>query len=172
MSTPEIIYLIPGEDIEGYPGMVWCDDPAPDSCCDPDEAVKYVRADHISDAGEVVTDNSRVTAELTEEIEHLQDSLIRQGKMLSAIVNITKGQPKGNTPHSTHDAVESVERLQARVAELYDLIKYAQVESGVCMCGDDIKDHNQSSGHAPVDIWDHAVEQIHALVGESMEDNQ
>jgi hypothetical protein len=45
MSTPEIIYLIPGEDIEGYPGMVWCDDPAPDSCCDPDEAVKYVRAD-------------------------------------------------------------------------------------------------------------------------------
>ena len=59
-------------------------------------------------------------AELTEEIEHLQDSLIRQGKMLSAIVNITKGQPEGNTLHSTHDAVESVERLQARVAEKCD----------------------------------------------------
>ena len=29
-------------------------------------------------------------AELTEEIEHLQDSLIRQGKMLSAIVNMLK----------------------------------------------------------------------------------
>ena len=29
--------------------------------------------------------------------------------------------------------VEEVERLQARVAELYDLIKYAQVDSGVCM---------------------------------------
>ena len=53
-----------------------------------------------------------------------------------------------------------IERLQARVAELYDLIKYAQVESGVCMCGDDIKDHNQASGHSPVDVWDHAVEQI------------
>ena len=52
------------------------------------------------------------------------------------------------------------ERLQARVAELYDLIKYAQVESGVCMCGDDIKDHNQANGHSPVDVWDHAVEQI------------
>ena len=65
-----------------------------------------------------------------------------------------------------------IERLQALVAELYDLIKYAQVDSGVCMCGDDIKDHNQSSGHSPVDVWDHAVEQIHALVGESMEDNQ
>jgi hypothetical protein len=38
--------------------------------------------------------------------------------MLSAIVNITKGQPEGNTLHSTHDVVESVERLQARVAEL------------------------------------------------------
>ena len=143
-------------------------------------------------------------AELTEEIEHLQDSLIRQGKMLSAIVNITKGQPKGNTLHSTHDAVESVERLQARVAEkcdapvgwidpekykaaceskmkffktikelreqneklqarvaeLYDLIKYAQVDSGVCMCGDKMQDHNQSSGHMLLDIWDHAVEQI------------
>ena len=99
-------------------------------------------------------------AELTEEIEHLQDSLIRQGKMLSAIVNITKGPPDENTLHSTHDAVESVERLQARVAELYDLIQYAQVSSGVCMCGDDIKDHNQASGHSPVDVWDHAVEQI------------
>ena len=57
-------------------------------------------------------------AELTEEIEHLQDSLIRQGKMLSAIVNITKGPPEENSWHSTHDAVESVERLQARVADL------------------------------------------------------
>ena len=45
MSAPEIIYLIPGEDIEGYPGMVWCDDPSPDSYSDPYEAVKYVRAD-------------------------------------------------------------------------------------------------------------------------------
>ena len=99
-------------------------------------------------------------AELTEEIELLQHALSRQGKMLSAIVNITKGPPEENTLHSTHDAVESVERLQARVAELYDLIKYAQVDSGVCMCGDDIKDHNQSSGHSPVDVWDHAVEQV------------
>ena len=115
MSTPETIYLIPGEYEEG---LVWCDDPAPDSYSDPDEAVKYVRADHISDSGEVVTDNSRVTAELTEEIELLQDTLIKQGKMLSAIVNITKGPPDENTLHSTHDAVESVERLQARVAEL------------------------------------------------------
>ena len=63
-------------------------------------------------------------------------------------------------PSDLRVLVAQRDRLQARVAELYDLIKYAQVESGVCMCGDDIKDHNQASGHAPVDIWDHAVEQI------------
>ena len=56
--------------------------------------------------------------------------------------------------------VEEVEQLRARVAELCDLIKYAQENSGVCMCGDDIKDHNQSNGHSPVDVLDHAVEQI------------
>ena len=44
-KTPEIIYLIPGEDLDGAPAMVWCDDPAPSYADDPDEAVKYVRAD-------------------------------------------------------------------------------------------------------------------------------
>ena len=50
--------------------------------------------------------------------------------------------------------------LESRVAELEDLIRYAQVDSGVCMCGDNIKGHNKTSGHAPVDIWDHAKEKI------------
>jgi len=63
-------------------------------------------------------------------------------------------------PSDLRVLVAQRDRLQARVAELYDLIKYAQVDSGVCMCGDDIKDHNQASGHMPLDIWDHAVEQI------------
>ena len=83
-------------------------------------------------------------AELTEEIEHLQDSLIRQGKMLSAIVNITKGQPEGNALHSTHDAVESVERLQARVAELvYGL-------EGIAMCAFDYSPKSQTAAQAAV----------------------
>ena len=56
--------------------------------------------------------------DLTAENELLQDALISQGKMLSAIVNITKGPPEEGSLHSTHDSVESVERLQARVAEL------------------------------------------------------
>ena len=57
-------------------------------------------------------------AELTEEIEHLEDLIIKLGQMLREIVNITKGPPEENSWHSTHDAVESVERLQARVADL------------------------------------------------------
>jgi hypothetical protein len=65
-------------------------------------------------------------------------------------------------PLYTHpaSAQKEIERLQARVAELCDLIKYAQVKSGACMCGDNMQDHNQSSGHSPVDVWDHAVEQV------------
>ena len=69
MSTPETIYLIPGEYEEG---LVWCDDPAPDSYSDPDDAVKYVRADHIPDAGKVITDNSKVNAALIEQNQVLQ----------------------------------------------------------------------------------------------------
>ena len=56
-------------------------------------------------------------AELQEEIGHLEDSLIKQGQMLRDIVNITKGPPVDKM-HSTHDAVESVERLKARVSKL------------------------------------------------------
>lgn len=44
-DTPETIYLIKGEDLDGARCMVWCDDPAPSCACDPAEAVKYVRAD-------------------------------------------------------------------------------------------------------------------------------
>jgi len=40
-DTPETIYLIPGEDVDGAPCMVWCDDPAPGEGMDPAEAVKY-----------------------------------------------------------------------------------------------------------------------------------
>ena len=44
-DTPETIYLIPGEDVDGHMGWLWCDDPAPGEDMDPAEAVKYVRAD-------------------------------------------------------------------------------------------------------------------------------
>ena len=44
-KTPETIYLIPGRDIDGELGYMWCDDPAPEEGMDSAEAVKYIRAD-------------------------------------------------------------------------------------------------------------------------------
>ncbi|MCK2149466.1 hypothetical protein MYE70_10350 [Marinobacter alexandrii] len=44
-TAPETIYLIPGEDVDGHIGYLWCDDPAPSHDHDPDEAVEYVRKD-------------------------------------------------------------------------------------------------------------------------------
>ena len=73
----------------------------------------------LSESNPAAIESERAAnAELTEEIGHLEDSLIKQGQMLREIVNITKGPPEENSWHSTHDAVESVERLQARVADL------------------------------------------------------
>jgi len=47
-ETPETIYLIPGEDVDGAPAMVWCDDPAPGEGMKPEDTVKYVRAGSAS----------------------------------------------------------------------------------------------------------------------------
>jgi len=88
MSTPKTIYLIPGEYEEG---LVWCDDPAPDSYSDPSEAVKYVRADHIPDAGKVITDNSKVNAELIAENERLQAQVAAQQSALNSICTCSWG---------------------------------------------------------------------------------
>lgn len=43
-DTPETIYLIPDYD-EGVLGHVWCDDPAPGTGMDPEDAIEYRRAD-------------------------------------------------------------------------------------------------------------------------------
>ena len=71
-----------------------------------------------------------MNAELTEEIEHLQDLVIKQGEMLSAIVNIVKGPPAENSLHSTHDVVEGVRKLNALVwggdKEVFVLRKQAE----------------------------------------------
>ena len=85
---------------------------------------------------------------------------LKSGLVLSAVVY--RKHSEGSIPLYTHpaSAQKEIERLQARVAELCDLIKYAQVKSGACMCGDNMQDHNQASGHSPVDVWDHAVEQV------------
>ena len=131
-ETPEIIYLIPFEDVYGVPSMVWCDDPAASYACDPAEAVEYIRADAFEQA--------QAEIKRLEQANFIKCDLAIEWKV-------------------------KLDKAQARVAELENLIRYAQVESGVCMCGDEIENHNQASGHSPVDIWDHAAEK--ALEGAS-----
>ena len=109
MSAPEIIYLIPGEYEEG---LVWCDDPAPDSYSDPDEAVKYVRADiHESalkrqgNAAKMGMDAAKKDASWREEnarrlLAESNPAALESERAMNA--NLTG----------------EVERLQARVAEL------------------------------------------------------
>lgn len=46
--------------------------------------------------------------------------------------------------------------LESKLDEIITLAEGAPLETGVCMCGDPVEDHNFSSGHSPVDIWDHA----------------
>lgn len=46
--APGTIYLIPGPDEDGAPGLVWCDDPAPSYADDPADAIEYRRADTIT----------------------------------------------------------------------------------------------------------------------------
>jgi len=68
-ETPEIIYLIPDEDVDGAPCMVWCDDPAPGEGMDPADAVKYIRADSVD------TVLSREIDALRREIEKVRGKL-------------------------------------------------------------------------------------------------
>lgn len=45
------------------------------------------------------------------------------------------------------------------IKELVGFIKYAQVASGVCCCGESMNNHSSpmSCGHTPTDVWDHSV---------------
>ena len=55
----------------------------------------------------------------------------------------------------THPASAEVERLQARVAELESFINQAPVETGVCMCGEEMYRHSSQPNHTPMDSWDY-----------------
>jgi len=77
--------------------------------------VKEARALLAESNPESLESERAMNEELTHEIAMLQDSLIWQGKMLAAIANVIKGPPEEGSLHSTHDVVECVTRLQARV---------------------------------------------------------
>ena len=86
MTTPETIYLIPGE-YEGENCLVWCDCAAPDSYCDPDDAVsvpdvEYIRA--LQDAFDIIQADANT--------EENYASLCRIGDVL---VKLMAGQEQG-----------------------------------------------------------------------------
>jgi len=51
--------------------------------------------------------------------------------------------------------IAEIERLQARVAELESFINQAPVETGVCMCGEEMYRHSSQPNHTPMDSWDY-----------------
>ena len=53
------------------------------------------------------------------------------------------------------DARATAEQLQARVAELESFINQAPVETGVCMCGEEMYRHGSQPNHTPMDSWDY-----------------
>lgn len=57
---------------------------------------------------------------------------------------------------TTHDE-DKIIAQQARIEQLTNFIKYAQVSSGVCCCGDSMEGHPSpmTCGHSPVDMWDY-----------------
>ena len=53
------------------------------------------------------------------------------------------------------DSLAEIERLQARVAELESFINQAPVETGVCMCGEEMYRHSSQPNHTPMNSWDY-----------------
>ena len=88
-DTPETIYLIPGEDVDGAPAMVWCDDPAPGEGMDPAEAVKYVRAD-VRDVVQRKADNCEQEARQWRQEARTQSAIVAE---IYEAVTGKKGEP-------------------------------------------------------------------------------
>lgn len=81
----------------------------------------------------VLANTQRTLGEVLAEREHSEELVIKQGEMLRAIADIVKGPPAELQMHSTHDVVESVQKLQdtkdALYQELNDLFTHkAQIE--------------------------------------------
>lgn len=57
---------------------------------------------------------------------------------------------------TTHDE-DKIIAQQARIEQLTNFIKHAQVSSGICCCGDSMEGHPSpmTCGHSPVDMWDY-----------------
>ena len=73
-------------------------------------------------------------------------------------INICRN-PQGFSVHEQREAglslCREVEQLQARVSELEAFINEAPVETGVCMCGEEMYRHSSQPNHTPMDSWDY-----------------
>ena len=119
-ETPETIYLIPGEYEEG---LVWCDDPAPDSCSDPDDAVKYVRADIHESALKRQGNAAKMGMDAAK-----KDASWREENARRLLAESNPAALESERAANAELTVEN-ERLQARVAMLEDFVADAQVDA-------------------------------------------
>jgi len=128
MTTPETIYLIPGE-YEGENCLVWCDCAAPDSYCDPDEAVKYVRADTLPQP-------------MLPPFPPFGEGMPRYGLSWNGPASLLSTPMDDGFWTPWHLASAENERLQARVAELYSALDNVneRLADGCQLSGDEIDD--------------------------------
>ena len=95
-----------------------------------------MQTDHIPELGEAIS-----------EIEHLRREVHAWSKACEdATTKLYK--------LSTHDR-DKIIAQQARIEQLTNFIKHAQVSSGVCCCGASMEGHPSTCGHSPVDMWDY-----------------
>ena len=102
------------------------------------EKLRLMQTDHIPELGEAIA-----------EIEHLRREAHAWSKACEdATTKLYK--------LSTHDR-DKIIAQQARIEQLTNFIKHAQVSSGVCCCGDSMEGHPSpmTCGHSPVDMWDY-----------------
>jgi sRNA-binding carbon storage regulator CsrA len=111
MSTPETIYLIPGE-YEGENCLVWCDDPAPSSYSDPDDAVRYVRADIHESALKLQGNAAKMGMDAAK-----KDAIWREDNAKRLLAESNPAALESERAMNAELTAEN-ERLQARVASL------------------------------------------------------
>lgn len=119
-DTPETIYLIPGEDIDGRMGWLWCDDPTPTNDHDPVEAVKYIRAD----AHQEIIDRQARAATLGMNAAKMSAEIMeRNAKMMLA-----ESRPEAIESERAANAI-----LTDRVEELETMVKLFRgcIETGL-----------------------------------------